>query len=83
MQLIELPAELYEGCEGIFDYAENIKDIYSFMKNIGIEYSKNLDDVWNNKDVKCRCTSCINPNYFIKIDWNDKSKKCKFGYYHS
>jgi len=62
-----LPNTLYEVCEGVFEYEENI-NINETMKNLGIEYSQNLYDVWHNiENTKCLCDSCIYPKNFPKL----------------
>lgn len=81
--IIELPKELYEAYEGIFEYSKYINNIYEFMDNLGIEYSKELEYIHNCLD-KYSCNSCMFPNSFDNIEFvlDEYIPMCSFGNRH-
>jgi len=81
--IIDIPKELCEICEGSFEYDNDI-DIEEIMKNIGIEYDQNFNDMINdvNTGKSCACMSCMDPKSFPDVIWTDNGEKCLGGYQH-
>lgn len=82
LYFLNLPKELRECCEGVFEIDKNI-DVKNLMNNLNIEYNQDLDNLINSDiRIKCKCQECNRITIKYELKFINKNIRCSSNYKH-